>query len=67
MEELSYRLRTLVKILRDNDIKLNYVDLAGDLYNFQFENSIDKVRLKWGQDFYCTFKFDDNRKDDHNE
>lgn len=67
MEELSYRLRTLIKILSDNDIKLDYVDLAGDLYNFQFEDSVDKVRLKWGQDFYRDFKLDDNRKDDNDE
>lgn len=67
MEELSYRLRTLVKILSDNHMKLDYVDLAGDLYLFQLENGMDKVRLKWGQDFYRDFRLDDTRKDDNNE
>ena len=52
MEELSYHLKTLVRMLGSNDIKLDYEDLAKDLYRFQFENDADQVRLKWGQDFY---------------
>lgn len=52
MEELSYHLKTLVRMLGRNDIKLDYEDLAKDLYRFQFENDTDQVRLKWGQDFY---------------
>lgn len=52
MEELSYHLKTLVRMLGSNDIKLDYEDLAKDLYRFQFENDTDQVRLKWGQDFY---------------
>ena len=67
MTELSYHLKTIVKLLENNDIKLDYVDLAKDLYWFQFENNVDKVRLKWGQDFYYKAKTDDKRKDESNE
>ena len=41
MEELSYHLKTLVRMLGSNDIKLDYEDLAKDLYRFQFENDTE--------------------------
>ena len=52
MTEISYHLKTIVKLLRINDIRLDYVDFARDLYWFQFDKYVDRVRLKWGQDFY---------------
>lgn len=58
--ELSYHLKTLIKLLAGSDIKLDYVDLAKDLYWFQFEKSADRIRLKWGQDFYRSAKSNDN-------
>ncbi len=67
MTELSYHLKTMVKLLGNNDIKLDYVDLAKDLYEFQFENCIDKIRLKWGQDFYRNTKTNGKGKDESNE
>lgn len=57
--ELSYHLKTLVRLLGNNDIKLDYVDLAKDLYWFQSEKHADRIRLKWGQDFYRNIKTDD--------
>lgn len=62
--ELSYHLKTIVKLLESNDIKLDYVDLAKDLHDFQFEKNVDKIRLKWGQDFYYN---NDKGKDESNE
>lgn len=67
MTELAYRLRTLVSLLSSESIKLDYVDLAGDLFLFQYENQADYVRLKWGQDFYRIEKTDDNGKEYNNE
>lgn len=67
MTELSYHLKTIVKLLENNDIKLDYVDLAKDLYGFQFESNVDEVRLKWGQDFYYKAKTDDKGKDESDE
>lgn len=67
MEELSYRLRGLIKLLSNEAIPLDYADLACDLYQFQFsEDSANKVRLKWGRNFYYEPK-DNGRKDDSNE
>lgn len=69
MTELSYRLKTIVKLLSDENIKLNYADLAKDIFLFQSEKYSDRVRLKWGQDFYRNFNTntDDNGKEDNNE
>lgn len=66
MAELSYRLRNVVQLLRSENIKLDYVDLAKDLYNFQFADSADEIRLKWGRDFYRNIKAN-NRKEENNE
>ncbi len=65
MTELSYRLRTIVKLLSNENIKLDYVDLAEDLFLFQIKKSDNEVRLKWGRDFYRNIKNDDDRKEDN--
>ena len=69
MTELSYQLKTLVRLLGNEDIRLDYADLAIDLYRFQFEKYADRIRLKWGQDFYHfeKTKTEDNGKEDEDE
>lgn len=67
MTEVSYHLKTIVKLMESNDIKLDYVDLAKDLYWFQFEEYADRIRLKWGQDFYRSIKMNDNGKEENHE
>lgn len=67
MVELAYRLKTLVRLLSADNISLDYVDLAKDLFLFQSEKYTDRIRLKWGQDFYRNLKTDDNGKEEDNE
>lgn len=67
MTELSYRLRTLVNLLSGENIKLDYADLAKDIFLFQSENYADKIRMKWGQDFYRNYKNDSESEDNGNE
>jgi len=52
MQEISYRLRGLIQLLRAEGIALDYPQLAKDLYRYQFSEGAAKVRLGWGQDFY---------------
>ena len=52
MAEAAQHLRGLVRLLRGGKIPLDYVQLASDLYTFQFPDGAARVRLKWGQDFY---------------
>lgn len=56
IEEVSQHLRGLVQLLKSKSIPLDYPELAQDLYWFQIQKARDNVRLKWGQDFYCTYK-----------
>lgn len=67
MTELSYRLKTMIGYLSGENIKLDYADLAADLYRFQWENSASSVRLKWGRDFYRDTQTDENGKEEKNE
>ena len=67
MAELSYHLKTIVKLLGNSDIRLDYGDLAKDLYWFQFDNHADRIRLKWGQDFYRFSEAKNNGKEEKND
>ncbi len=60
--ELSYHLRSLIQLMKSNGITLDYVRLAVDIYDFQYDNIRKKVQLKWGQDFYYN-----NNKDEKGE
>ncbi len=67
MQEMSYHIRSLVKLLRDKDIPLDYPQLAKDLYLYQLsDESAEQIRLKWGQDFYKK-RTDENKEDNNNE
>ncbi|MBO6149087.1 MAG: type I-E CRISPR-associated protein Cse2/CasB [Lachnospiraceae bacterium] len=52
-EELSYHLRTIIQLLRDKKVPLNYPLLAKDLFSFQFGEGAKNVGFKWGQSFYA--------------
>lgn len=52
MTEAAHHLRGLIQLLRAEEIPLNYIRLAGDLYHFQNPEYAPDVRLSWGQDFY---------------
>ena len=54
MAGLSYHLRNFIQLLKSAGITLDYIKLAGDIYDFQFENSRKNVQLRWGRDFYET-------------
>ncbi len=63
MQEMSYHIRSLIKLLRDKDIPLDYPQLAKDLYLYQLsDESAEQIRLKWGQDFYKK-RTDENKED----
>lgn len=50
--ELSNHLRGMVQLLKQSSVPLDYAMLAEDIYRFQFDEERDRVRLKWGQDYY---------------
>ena len=52
MPERAQHLRGIVQLLRANGVPLDYVQLAADMYELQFPTGAQRVRLRWGQDFY---------------
>lgn len=52
MPELSHHLRCMIQLLSSKGKQLDYVQLAEDIYKFQFPESRKEVQLRWGQDFY---------------
>lgn len=50
--ELSNHLRGMVQLLKQSSVPLDYAMLAEDIYRFRSDKGRDRVRLKWGQDYY---------------
>lgn len=63
MGELSYHLRGIVQLLKREEIPLNYITLAKDLYEFQCADGKNRVSLSWGRDFYQK----NNKKQDEED
>lgn len=57
--ELAHHARGLVTQFRSKGIPLDYGRFADDLLWFQFPDGPDKVRLRWGRDYYRQNKTDD--------
>ena len=64
MQEMSYRLRQLVTLLKAGGIGLDYALLAADLFEYQFEASVNRVRLRWGQDYFHTSMNEEDHDDE---
>ncbi len=63
MKEMSYHLRTMIQLLRTEQIPLDYAGLAYDIYMYQLEGYQADIRLKWGRDFYSAIYSKLNSKD----
>jgi CRISPR system Cascade subunit CasB len=50
--ELTSHLKGIIQLLKAADIPLDYPRLAADLYEFQFPQNRNKLRLLWGQQYY---------------
>jgi CRISPR system Cascade subunit CasB len=50
--ELAYHARGLIQLLRAKDISLDYSRFAQDLLEYQRTGGAERVRLRWGEDFY---------------
>ena len=52
-EELTHHLRAMIMLLKASSVPTDYRSLSSDLYWFQFPEQRDRIRLRWGQDFYA--------------
>lgn len=64
MKELSYHMKSIIQLLKTEEIPLNYPRLAVDVYEYQFQERQADVRLKWGQDFYRDVKHENIKKEE---
>jgi len=50
--EFAHHARGLIQLLRAGDIALDYPRFAVDLYWYQFDDIRNRIRLRWGEDYY---------------
>lgn len=50
--EFAHHARGLIQLLRGVDITLDYPRFAVDLYWYQFDEIRNRIRLRWGEDYY---------------
>lgn len=60
---LENNLRSLVKLLKNEGIGLDYALLAKDIFLYQSVNYVDSIRLKWGRDFYRELNLKNSKKE----
>ena len=60
-KELSRHARSLVQLLRVVDVRLDYPQFARDVYLYQSKDAQarNRVRLRWGRDYYRLKNIDD--------
>ncbi|WP_410504764.1 type I-E CRISPR-associated protein Cse2/CasB [Ligilactobacillus salivarius] len=53
------QLVSLIKIMKskNDDFKIDYVNLAKDMYYLQYYSSSKKIRLAWGKKYYKNIKY----------
>ena len=67
IKELAHHLRGIIQLLNQGKIGLDNEKLSEDLYRYQFEDSRNGVRLKWGRQYFGGIKKEENEEQDHSE
>ncbi len=67
IDEVAHYARQLVQQLRAKQIPLDYVCLAGQLYDYQNPYRRDAVRLEWGREFARSIKRHENMASQGNQ
>ena len=52
--ELAHHARGIIQLLKAENLKMDYPGFAQDLLVFQIPGGADRIRLRWGEDFYRT-------------
>lgn len=67
--EFAHHARGLIQLFRAGDIALDYPRFAEDLFWYQFDETRNRVRLRWGEDYYRTIQLNNEKENggDHNE
>lgn len=54
LNEMEHQLRSLIQLMRANNVQVDYRDLATDLYLIQFEMAREGVFMRWSRDYYAA-------------
>lgn len=54
--EFAYHARSMVQMMRQEDLGFDYPEFARDLYYLQLPNGSRNILIKWGEDFYTKAK-----------
>lgn len=60
--ELAYHARGLIQLLKAGDITLDYPRFAEDIYWYQFDEMRNRIRLRWGEDYYRIAQMNVNKE-----
>lgn len=66
-KDLAYYLRSVIQLLRAKSIPLDYALLAKQLYDINFEDTSQKIKINWGRKFYSILAPNNNEEDNKNE
>ena len=61
-KDLAYYLRSVIQLLNAKSIPLDYALLAKQLYEMNFEEASQKIKINWGRKFYSTLALNDKEK-----
>jgi len=50
--EFAHHARGLIQLMRAHEVQMDYPLFAKDMYEYQFNESKDKVRLRWAEAYY---------------
>lgn len=60
--ELAHHARGLIQLLKAADIVLDYPRFAVDMYWYQFDEIKNRIRLRWGEDYYRTTRLNSEKE-----
>ncbi|MDR0490492.1 MAG: type I-E CRISPR-associated protein Cse2/CasB [Oscillospiraceae bacterium] len=64
--ELAHHARGLIQLLKAEDKGMDYPRFAKDLFYYQYPSGANRIRLRWGEDFFHAMNRQ-KEKDDENE
>jgi len=67
IEEFAHYARQVVQQLRTKSIGFNYGLFAGQVFEFQFSERADRVRLEWGREFAQQIASKNDKADTYSE
>lgn len=66
-EDLAYRLKEIIQLLKQESIPLDYAKLAKELYLFCHEEYAQNVKLQWGRDFWSERNRLEKKESENND